>query len=103
MTRAALSETLVAETWLAAAERLLPNRWLGLYRCDDGTPWTCVREYGTAPTVPHLDEPCGPRVMAGPILWLRLRSHPGPAYFFGVELNAEPDAAWEAASSSLQP
>ncbi|MDX1547416.1 MAG: sigma 54-interacting transcriptional regulator, partial [Rhodothermales bacterium] len=103
LARAALSEKLVAETWLAAAARLLPDRWMGFYRCDEGQGWHCVLEHGEAPTVPRFDEPCGPRLLAGDVLWLRLRGHPGPAYFFGVRLRGEDDPAWQAAFPQMKP
>ncbi len=102
--RAAFSVDLVAETWLKAAQRLLPDRWLGLYRCDEGRPWMQVRAHGDAPAPPpRLAEPCSAQLFADGILWLRLRGHPGPAFFFGVALDRTDDPAWQAAHARIKP
>ncbi len=103
LAQASLSVDLIAETWLNAAARLLPDRWLGLYRCDEGHPWMCVRERGEAPVVPNFYEPCGPQLFADDVFWLRLRGHPGPAFFFGVALTDRDDPAWQAAYARIKP
>ncbi len=103
LARASLSVDLVAETWLNAVARQLPDRWLGLYRCDEGHPWRCVRERGEAPVVPSFHEPCGPQLFADDVLWLRLRGHPGSAFFFGVALSDRDDPAWQAAYARIKP
>ena len=103
LARAALSVDLIAETWLAAARRLLPDRWIGFYRCEEGHPWTCVREFGEAPAVPTTHEPCGPQLFDDDVLWLRLRAHPGPAFFFGVALPDRDDPAWLTARACMKP
>lgn len=103
LSQAAFSVDLIAETWLNAARRLLPNRWLGVYRCDEGQPWQCVREHGEAPAAPpRMAEPCSAQLVANEVCWLRLRAHPGPAFFFGVEIQTPADAAWETAHDTLQ-
>ncbi len=103
LARASLSVELIAETWLEAARRLMPDRWMGLYRCDEGHPWMCVRELGEAPAVPQTHEPCGPQLFADDVLWLRLRGHPGPAFFFGVALPDRNDPAWLKARACIKP
>ena len=103
LARAALSVDLIAETWLAAARRLLPDRWIGFYCCEEGHPWMCVREFGEAPAVPTTQEPCGPQLFDDDVLWLRLRGHPGPAFFFGVALPDRDDPAWLAAHDCMKP
>ena len=103
LSQAAFSVDLIAETWLRAAQRLLPNRWMGIYRCDEGQPWRCVREHGEAPTAPpRMAEPCSAQLVANEVSWLRIRAHPGPAFFFGIEIQPPEDTAWEAAHGTLQ-
>jgi hypothetical protein len=97
LAHAALSIDLIAEAWLQAARPLLPDRWIGIYRCEEGHPWTCVRELGKAPAVPTTHEPCGPRLQNDDVYWVRLRSHPGPAFFFGIALPDPEDPAWKRA------
>lgn len=103
LAHAALSIDLVAEAWLQAARPLLPDRWMGVYRCEEGHPWMCVRELGEAPTVPTTHEPCGPRLQNDDVYWIRLRSHPGPAFFFGVALPDPDDPAWTEAVARMKP
>ena len=103
LARAALSVDLIAETWLDAARRLLPDRGMGFYCCEEGHPWRCVREIGEAPAVPTTQEPCGPQLFDDEVLWLRLRGHPGPAFFFGVALPDRDDPAWRAARARMKP
>ncbi|HMB92883.1 MAG TPA: sigma 54-interacting transcriptional regulator, partial [Rhodothermales bacterium] len=103
LSQAAFSVDLIAEAWLNAAQRLLPSRWMGVYRCDEGQPWRCVREHGEAPTAPpRMAEPCSAQLVANDVCWLRLRAHPGPAFFFGIQIQTPEDAAWEATHETLQ-
>lgn len=103
LARASLSVTLVCDTWLNAAKALLPGRWLGLYKCPENEPWTCVRELGPPPAIPAPHEPCKAQIQEENVLWIRLRSHPGPAFFFGVALGTDPDSEWESAHTRMKP
>lgn len=102
LARASVSVELVAEAWLAAAEALLPGRWLGVYRhADDGT-WHLVHEHGTPPAPLAFPDPAHERTVADGLAWLRLRSHPGPAFFFGTAGDRRAtDAAFDALSEGL--
>jgi DNA-binding NtrC family response regulator len=49
-----------------------------------------------------MAEPCSAQLVANEVSWLRIRAHPGPAFFFGTEIQPPEDAAWEAAHGTLQ-
>ena len=102
LARASLSVALVAEAWLQAAERLLPGRWLCIYRHREGRVWERVHEHGTPPGTLAFPDPGTAVSRAGGIRWVRLREPPGPAFFFGVAV-PEGDPAWEAAEARLRP
>ncbi|GIV58923.1 MAG: hypothetical protein KatS3mg043_0012 [Rhodothermaceae bacterium] len=108
LAQASLSVELVAEAWLQAAERLLPNRWLGLYTFHEDAGWSLLHQHGTPPDDLAFPSPTEPRSRQGAVVWLRLHAHgpcdtaSGPAFFFGVAAG-EDDPAWEVAEARLRP
>jgi DNA-binding NtrC family response regulator len=101
LARAAVSVDLVAEAWLQAAEQLLPDRWLAVYRRDEDT-WTRVHQHGTPPDSLHFPSGVRWKEHADGIVWLRL--HPAsPAFYFGVARPQRYDPAWEVALTRMRP
>jgi DNA-binding NtrC family response regulator len=49
-----------------------------------------------------MAEPCSARLVANEVLWLRLRAHPGPAFFFGVQMETPDDGRWDDAHPILE-
>ena len=103
LARAAVSVELVAVAWLQAVERLLGERWMSIYQCPEDGDWTRVHEHASPPADLSFPDVSQSRQYKDGILWLRLRSHPGTAFVFGIALPSEDDPAWSIAFVRLTP
>jgi DNA-binding NtrC family response regulator len=102
LARAAVSVDLVAEAWLQAAEQLLPDRWLAVYRRDAEGIWTRVHEHGAPPDAIHFPSGVRWKEHVDGVEWVRL--HPdAPAFYFGVARPQRRDPAWEVALNRMRP
>ncbi len=103
LARAAISVELVAETWLQAAERLLPGRWLGIYRHHESGTWSRVHEHGQPPARIAFPDPTVAEARTDDLCWIRLREHPGPVFYFCVTGTPGEDPARDVAFARLKP
>lgn len=93
LTSSALSVDLVAETWLRLAERIAPNRWMGVYRFEESTGWNPVRTHGDRAPVLDFPDATADRLCDSGIDWIRLKGSPPSTYFFAMECGGEDDPA----------
>ena len=93
LARSALSVDLVAETWLRLAERIAPDRWMGIYQYDDTSGWHPVRVHGENADPPGFPDPRTDRLCDGGIDWIRLKHVATSAFFFAMECGGEEDPA----------
>lgn len=103
LARAAVSVDLVAETWLQALRPLLPDRWMGVFICLENQPWTCVQEHGERPSTLAFAHPSAKEAIEGDVYWMRLRGHPGPAYYLGLHVRAPSEASWQPVLRRIRP
>jgi DNA-binding NtrC family response regulator len=101
LAQAALSLPLVARTWLEAVASLLPDRWLGIYRCPSDGPLSVVEEYGRRPGDVQPPMPLADTTRTDRVQWIRLRSS-APPLVFGVEVESESDPEWANAKRTIQ-
>ncbi len=93
LSRSALSIDLVAETWLRLAEKIAPQRSLGIFRYDDGNGWSTLRAHGDFAHPLAYPDPTADRLCEEGLDWIRLKGTPSPAFFFGMECGGEDDPA----------
>jgi DNA-binding NtrC family response regulator/tetratricopeptide (TPR) repeat protein len=102
LAQAASSERLVAEAWLEAAEQVLPDRWVGVYRWSEDGSGTCVHEHGTPPaSLPSPDAAASTE--AEDVAWMPLARSGTGGLFMGTRLDGLDAKAWGRARSELQP
>ncbi len=102
LARAALSVELVAEAWLQAAERLLPGRWIGVFRVEKTGTGQKIHEHGIPPAALPFPDPTEESSYTAGVGWLRLRNQADGIFFFAV-VRDEEDPAWEVAQRRLRP
>ena len=111
LARASLSVPLVAEVWIEHASRLVPDRWMGIFRIDppaargEDNQASCLFETGERPSplpLPNVPDPSAPE-LSGPITvhdaeanrsaetvrWTRLSTSDTPAFYYGLETGSE--------------
>ena len=96
LARASLSVDLVAEAWLQAVERVLPNRWMAVYRATASGTWDCVHSHGTSTD----DGDRCPDMNREGIQWIDLHDGPPFAFRMGVEVAPE---TWQSVRTHLEP
>ncbi len=93
LSRSALSVDLVAETWLRLAERIAPDRWMGVFQYDENDGWSAVRAHGDRSVALEYPDPLVDRLCSGGTDWIRLKTMPSSAFFFAMECGGEDDPA----------
>ena len=93
LSRSALSIDLVAETWLRLAEKIAPQRWMGVFRYDESAGWSTLRAHGALSYPISYPDATADRLCEGGVDWIRLKGTPSPAFFFGMECGGEDDPA----------
>ena len=93
LSRSALSIDLVAETWLRLAEKIAPQRWMGVFRYDESAGWSTLRAHGALSDPIIYPDATADRLCEGGVDWIRLKGTPSPAFFFGMECGGEDDPA----------
>ena len=93
LSRSALSVGLVAETWLRLAERVAPNRWMGVYQYEDTAGWRPVRVHGENANPIGFPDPHADRLCERGIDWIRLKHVSSSTFFFAMECGGDEDPA----------
>ncbi len=102
--RAAISQRLVAETWLQALEELLPEHWMAIFQYEAPDSWKQLRLHGPQPPAFRLPTPPFSFLQrVDDAYWLATPSHTEQrTYLLGVEA-PESTTQWTTVLQRIEP